>query len=92
MLKDRQKGEVAWKNWLNSKKVIPKNQDPDLASERLYALAEQRRLKQERTNKEKQQFEADEIENLAHIHADKHIVQDNVRSVEQFMQDQIHFE
>jgi len=55
-------------------------------------LAEQRRLKQERTTKEKEQFEAEEIENLAHIHADKHIVQDNVRSVEQFMQDQIHFE
>ena len=68
--------------WLNSKKPLPKNQDPNKASERLYALAEQRRLKQEQTTKEKEAFEAEEIENLAHIRADKHIIQDNVRSVE----------
>ena len=42
--------------------------------------------------KEKQAFEAEEVENLAHLHADKHIIQDNVRSIEQFMQDQIHYE
>lgn len=61
-------------------------------SERLYGLAEQRRQKQHRTAKEKEAFEAEEIDNLAHIHADKHIIQDNVRSIEQFMQDQIHYE
>lgn len=48
--------------------------NPRDASERLYNLAEQRRQKQERTAKEKEAFEAEEIDNLAHIHADKHII------------------
>ena len=69
-----------------SKKVkVGKEVKKNGAAERLYALAEEKRRKMEIVEKEKQAFEAEEAENLAHLHADKHIIQDNVRSIEQFM-------
>lgn len=88
LLRERQKGEQAYRNWKQAKlrKAPPARYEHE-APARLYALAEQRRMKQERTAAEKEAFEAEEIDNLAHIHADKHIIQDNVRSIEQFMQD-----
>jgi len=93
LLKDRSKGESAYRTWELAKKgKVGKEAKKNGASERLYALAEERRRKAEVIEKEKQAFEAEEVENLAHLHADKHIIQDNVRSIEQFMQDQIHYE
>ena len=93
LLKDKIKGESAYRAWELSKKVkVGKEVKKNGASERLYALAEERRRKMDVIEKEKQAFEAEEVENLAHLHADKHIIQDNVRSIEQFMQDQIHYE
>lgn len=76
LLKDRARGELDYKQWKLSKDRNVRSNITQVndASERLYALAEQRRLKQERTAKEKEEFEAEEIDNLAHIHADKHII------------------
>ena len=37
-------------------------------------------------------FEKEEAENMANLHSDKHIVNQSVRSINEFMKDQIHFE
>lgn len=50
------------------------------------------KAKIERLQREKKLKELEQAEELANIHSDKHIIQNKVRTMSEFMEDQIKFE
>jgi len=89
ILTKRAKGESEYKIWLSKKQRKYENFK---ITDRLHNERREKDLIKAKIHKEKELFEEDEAIEKAHIRSDKHVYNYQVRSVDQFMDDQIYFQ
>jgi len=89
ILTKRSKGETDYKIWLAKKN---RSKEKFKITDRLHNERHEKDYIKAKIAREKEMFEEDEAIEMAHKYSDKHVYNYQVRSVDQFMDDQIYFQ